>query len=143
MLDKTQKDWWKSAVAYQIYPKSFQDTNGDGIGDLPGIIHRLDYLQELGIDVIWLSPVFASPQVDNGYDISDYRAIDPMFGTLEDMRTLIREGKKRGIGIMLDLVLNHSSDQHRWFLEAKKGRIIPTMIIMCGGTACPEISPTK
>ena len=77
MLDKTQKDWWKSAVAYQIYPKSFQDTNGDGIGDLPGIIHRLDYLQELGIDVIWLSPVFASPQVDNGYDISDYRAIDP------------------------------------------------------------------
>mgnify|MGYP001852490160 CR=1 FL=1 len=125
MLDKTQKDWWKSAVAYQIYPKSFQDTNGDGIGDLPGIIHRLDYLQELGIDVIWLSPVFASPQVDNGYDISDYRAIDPMFGTLEDMRTLIREGKKRGIGIMLDLVLNHSSDQHRWFLEAKKGKDNP------------------
>ena len=125
MLDKTQKDWWKSAVAYQVYPKSFQDTNGDGIGDLPGIIRRLDYLQELGIDVIWLSPVFASPQVDNGYDISDYRAIDPMFGTLEDMRTLIREGKKRGIGIMLDLVLNHSSDQHRWFLEAKKGKDNP------------------
>ena len=125
MLDKTQKDWWKSAVAYQVYPKSFQDTNGDGIGDLPGIIRRLDYLQELGIDVIWLSPVFASPQVDNGYDISDYRAIDPMFGTLEDMQTLIREGKKRGIGIMLDLVLNHSSDQHRWFLEAKKSKENP------------------
>ena len=125
MLDKTQKDWWKSAVAYQIYPKSFQDTNGDGVGDLPGIIRRLDYLQELGIDVIWLSPVFASPQVDNGYDISDYRAIDSMFGTMEDMQTLIREGKKRGIGIMLDLVLNHSSDQHRWFLEAKKSRDNP------------------
>ena len=125
MLDKTKKDWWKSAVAYQIYPKSFQDTNGDGVGDLPGIIQRLDYLQELGIDVIWLSPVFASPQVDNGYDISDYRAIDPMFGTLEDMQTLIREGKKRGIGIMLDLVLNHSSDQHRWFLEAKKSKDNP------------------
>ena len=112
MLDKTKKDWWKSAVAYQIYPKSFQDTTGSGVGDLQGIIKRLDYLQTLGIDVIWLSPVCASPQVDNGYDISDYRAIDPMFGSLEDMRQLIREGKKRGIGIMMDLVLNHSSDQH-------------------------------
>ena len=98
MLDKTKKDWWKSAVAYQIYPKSFQDTTGSGVGDLQGIIKRLDYLQTLGIDVMWLSPVCASPQVDNGYDIADYRAIDPMFGSLEDMRQLIREGKKRGIG---------------------------------------------
>ena len=125
MLDKTKKDWWKSAVAYQIYPKSFQDTTGSGVGDLQGIIRRLDYLQELGIDLIWLSPVFASPQVDNGYDISDYRDIDPMFGTLADMRQLIAEGKKRGIGIMMDLVLNHSSDQHRWFLEAKSSRDNP------------------
>ena len=125
MLDKTQKDWWKRAVAYQIYPKSFQDTTGSGVGDLPGIVSRLDYLQTLGIDVIWLSPVFASPQVDNGYDISDYRAIDPLFGTMEDMRTLIREGKRRGIGIMLDLVLNHSSDQHPWFKRARASRDDP------------------
>ena len=125
MLDKTKKDWWKSAVAYQIYPKSFQDTTGSGVGDLQGIIKRLDYLQTLGIYVIWLSPVCASPQVDNGYDISDYRAIDPMFGDLDDMRRLIQEGKKRGIGIMMDLVLNHSSDQHRWFLQAKTSRDNP------------------
>ena len=125
MLDKTKKDWWKSAVVYQIYPRSFQDTTGSGVGDLNGIIRRLDYLAELGIDLIWLSPVFASPQVDNGYDISDYRDIDPLFGTLEDMRTLIQEGKKRGIGIMMDLVLNHSSDQHPWFLKAKADKESP------------------
>ena len=124
-LDKTKYGWWKSAVFYQIYPKSFQDTNGDGVGDLPGIISRLDYLAELGVDGIWLSPVCQSPQVDNGYDVSDYRAIDPSVGTMEDMETLIREAKKRGISIILDLVPNHSSDQHRWFLEAKKGRDNP------------------
>ena len=125
MLDKTKKDWWKSAVVYQIYPRSFQDTTGTGVGDIPGIVRRLDYLQTLGVDVIWLSPVFASPQVDNGYDISDYRDIDPLFGTLEDMRTLIREGKRRGIGIMMDLVLNHTSDQHRWFQQACQSRENP------------------
>ena len=124
-LDKTKYGWWKNAVFYQIYPKSFQDTNGDGVGDLPGIISRLDYLAELGIDGIWLSPVCQSPQVDNGYDISDYRAIDPGVGTMEDMETLIREAKNRGISIILDLVPNHSSDQHPWFLEAKKGRDNP------------------
>lgn len=125
MLDKTKKDWWKSAVFYQVYPKSFQDTNGDGIGDLPGIIQRLDYLEKLGIDGIWLSPVYASPQKDNGYDISDYRAIDPRFGTMEDMETLIAQAKQRGITIIMDLVLNHSSDQHRWFLEAKADKNSP------------------
>ena len=125
MLDKSKHGWWKSAVFYQIYPKSFQDTNGDGIGDLKGIISRLDYLENLGIDGIWMSPVCASPQVDNGYDISDYCAIDPMFGTMEDMDTLIAEAKKRGISIILDLVLNHCSDQHRWFREALKGRDNP------------------
>ena len=125
MLDKTQKNWWQSAVAYQIYPKSFQDTTGSGTGDLQGIIRRLPYLQALGVDVLWLSPVFASPQVDNGYDVSDYRAIDPMYGSLEDMRALIAAGKERGIGILLDLVLNHSSDQHRWFQEAKQSRDNP------------------
>ena len=125
LLDKSKRGWWKSAVFYQIYPKSFRDTTGSGTGDLRGIIDRLDYLEKLGIDGIWLSPVCRSPQVDNGYDISDYCAIDPMFGTMEDMEELIREGKKRGISIILDLVLNHSSDQHPWFLEAKKGKDNP------------------
>ena len=124
-LDKTKWGWWQSAVFYQIYPKSFLDTDGDGVGDLKGIISKLDYLEKLGIDGIWMSPVCASPQVDNGYDISDYCAIDPMFGTLEDMDTLIAEAKKRGISIILDLVLNHCSDQHKWFLEAKKSRDNP------------------
>ena len=113
--------WWQKAVVYQVYPRSFQDSSGDGIGDLRGIISRLDYLKTLGIDAIWLSPVYCSPQDDNGYDISDYRDIDPMFGTLEDMKQLIGEAKKRNIRIIMDLVLNHTSDEHRWFKEAKKG----------------------
>ena len=117
--------WWKRAVIYQIYPRSFQDSNGDGIGDLQGIIRRLDYLEKLGIDAIWLSPVCRSPQDDNGYDISDYQDIDPMFGSLDDMERLISEAKKRNIRIIMDLVLNHSSDEHRWFLEAKKSRENP------------------
>ena len=125
MLDKSKRGWWESAVFYQIYPKSFQDTNGDGIGDLRGVISRLDYLEYLGIDGIWMSPVCSSPQVDNGYDISDYRAIDPMFGTMEDMEELIAEAKKRGISIILDLVLNHCSNQHFWFQEALKSRDNP------------------
>ena len=125
MLDKTRHGWWKSAVFYQIYPKSFMDTNGDGVGDLKGITGKLDYLADLGIDGIWLSPVFASPQADNGYDISDYCAIDPMFGPMEDMDELIAEAKRRGISIIMDLVLNHSSDEHPWFIEAKKGRDNP------------------
>ena len=124
-LDKTKKDWWQSAVFYQIYPKSFQDTDGDGIGDIPGIIRHLDYLESLGIDGIWLSPVCQSPQVDNGYDISDYQAIYPVFGTMEDMETLIREAEKRGISIIMDLVLNHCSDQHPWFREALKSKDNP------------------
>ena len=125
MLDKTRWGWWKSAVFYQIYPKSFQDTNGDGVGDLRGIIQRLDYLARLGIDGIWLSPVCASPQVDNGYDISDYQAIWPVLGTMADMEELIEQAGKRGISIILDLVLNHTSDQHFWFREALKGRDNP------------------
>ncbi len=121
----TQNKWWKSAVIYQIYPRSFADSNGDGIGDLRGIISKLDYLERLGIDAVWLSPVCKSPQDDNGYDISDYQDIDPMFGTLEDMEELIREAGKRHIRIIMDLVLNHSSDEHRWFQEAKKSRENP------------------
>ena len=125
MIDFNKQDWWKEAVIYQIYPKSFQDSNGDGIGDLPGITSRLDYLHKLGVDALWLCPVLASPQVDNGYDVSDYRSIDPMFGSMEDMRTLIREARARGIGILMDLVLNHTSDQHRWFQQACQGRDNP------------------
>ncbi len=121
--DKTdERKWWKHAVIYQIYPRSFADSNGDGIGDLQGIIEKLDYLETLGIDAIWLSPVCKSPQDDNGYDISDYRDIDPMFGTLADMEGLIREAEKHHIRIIMDLVLNHSSDEHYWFQEAKKSR---------------------
>lgn len=114
--------WWKKAVIYQIYPKSFQDSNGDGIGDLHGIINRLDYLSKLGIDAIWLSPVYQSPGIDNGYDISDYQAIDPQYGTMDDMDNLILEAKKRNIKIIMDLVVNHTSDQHAWFVEARKNK---------------------
>lgn len=117
--------WWKKAVIYQIYPKSFQDSNGDGIGDLPGIISRLDYLQKLGIDAIWLSPIYKSPGIDNGYDIADYEAIDPQYGTMADMKKLILEAKKRNIRIIMDLVVNHTSDQHPWFIEAKKSTNSP------------------
>ena len=124
-MNNVAQPWWKSAVIYQIYPRSFMDANGDGIGDLPGVISKLDYLTDLGINAIWLSPVFRSPQDDNGYDVSDYRDIDPLFGTLADMDRLIAEAKKRGIRIILDMVLNHSSDEHRWFLEAKKSRDNP------------------
>lgn len=117
--------WWKSAVIYQIYPRSFADSNQDGIGDLQGIISKLDYLEHLGIDAIWLSPVCKSPQDDNGYDISDYQDIDPIFGTLQDMEALIAKAKAHHIRIILDLVLNHSSDEHIWFQEAKKSRENP------------------
>lgn len=125
MRETKNTKWWKDAVVYQIYPRSFQDSNGDGIGDLRGIISRLDYLQDLGINAIWLSPVCKSPQDDNGYDISDYQDIDPMFGSLDDMECLIEEAKKRDIRIIMDLVLNHSSDEHPWFIEAKKSKDNP------------------
>ena len=125
ILDKHKRDWWKSAVFYEIYPKSFQDTTGSGTGDLKGILSRLDYLEKLGIDAIWLCPVCASPQVDNGYDISDFRDIDPIYGTMADMEVLIAEAGKRGIGILVDLTLNHSSSEHFWFREALKSRDNP------------------
>ncbi|SFG51459.1 glycoside hydrolase family 13 protein [Oribacterium sp. WCC10] len=113
-----KEKWWHDKVAYQIYPKSFKDSNGDGIGDIRGIIEKLDYLQELGIDLLWLSPIYCSPLADQGYDISDYYNIDPRFGTLEDLDELIAEGKKRNIGIVMDLVVNHCSDEHEWFKKA-------------------------
>lgn len=117
--------WWKSSVVYQIYPRSFMDSNGDGMGDLNGIIARLDYLALLGIDVIWLSPVFKSPMDDNGYDISDYYDIAPEFGTLADMERLIAEARLRGINIIMDLVVNHSSDEHPWFESARQSKQSP------------------
>ena len=122
---KDNMKWWKNAVVYQIYPKSFKDSNGDGIGDLKGIISKIPYLGELGIGAIWLSPVCKSPQADNGYDISDYQDIDPMFGNVDDMEELIAEAKKYNIRIMMDLVLNHTSNKHRWFEEAKKSKDNP------------------
>ena len=114
------KKWWHDKVAYQIYPKSFFDTNGDGIGDLKGVISKLDYLKELGVDIIWLSPIYQSPFVDQGYDISDYYRIDETFGTMEDFDTLLAEAKKRNMYIVMDLVINHCSDQHQWFQKALK-----------------------
>ncbi len=118
MADHITKKWWHDKVAYQIYPKSFYDSNGDGIGDLPGIISKLDYLKDLGIDIIWLSPCYCSPLADEGYDISDYYNIDPRFGTMADMEKLLDEAKERNMYILMDLVVNHCSDEHEWFKKA-------------------------
>lgn len=115
-----EKAWWKESVVYQIYPRSFCDSNADGIGDLNGIRSRLDYLRELGINVVWMSPIYQSPNDDNGYDISDYRAIMTEFGTMEDFKALLAEAHERGIRIMMDLVVNHTSDEHPWFVESRK-----------------------
>ena len=141
MLDKKKWGWWRDAVFYQVYPKSFQDSNGDGIGDIPGIISRLDYLQQLGVDGVWLSPVYDSPQVDNGYDIADYRAIWPPMGTMEDMDRLIAEARARGISIIMDLVLNHTSDQHAWFQRALQSRDDPYHDYYIGRDGTPDAPP--
>ena len=117
--------WWKHAVIYEIYPRSYQDSNGDGIGDLPGITSRLDHLKTLGVDAVWISPMYPSPQVDFGYDISDYENVDPQYGTLHDMDHLIYEAKQRHIRVCLDMVLNHTSDKHQWFLDAASSRTNP------------------
>ena len=115
-----EKRWWKESVVYQIYPRSFCDSNGDGIGDLNGITSKLDYLKELGVDVIWLSPVYKSPNDDNGYDISDYQDIMDEFGTMEDFDRMLATAHEKGIKIMMDLVVNHTSDEHKWFIESRK-----------------------
>lgn len=120
-----QKAWWKETIVYQIYPRSFKDSNDDGIGDLNGITEKLDYLHGLGIETLWLNPIFASPNADNGYDISDYRQIMPDFGTMEDFDRLLKETHARGMRLLLDLVLNHTSDQHPWFREARTSRENP------------------
>jgi alpha-glucosidase len=119
------ENWWKNAVIYEIYPRSFQDSNGDGIGDLNGITSRLDYLQKLGVDAIWISPCYPSPQVDFGYDISDYEGIDPQYGTMADFDRLVAEAKKHNIRILMDMVMNHSSDKHPWFIESRSSRTNP------------------
>ena len=111
-----EKKWWKESVVYQIYPKSFKDSNGDGVGDIRGIIQKLEYLKELGVNVLWISPMLESPQDDNGYDISDYRRIYEEYGTMEDYEELLCEAHKRSIRILMDLVVNHTSDEHNWFI---------------------------
>ena len=123
-----EKNWWKEAVAYQVYPRSFNDSNNDGIGDLPGMVEKLDYLKDLGIDVIWLSPMYKSPNDDNGYDISDYQDIMEEFGTMEDFNHLLSETHKRGMKLILDLVVNHTSDEHPWFIESRSSKDNPKRV---------------
>ncbi len=118
-------EWWRTAVVYQVWPRSFQDSHGDGVGDLPGVLQRLDHLSDLGVDVVWLSPVFPSPQVDNGYDVSNYQDVDPLFGSLADLDALIQALHARGMRLVLDVVLNHTSDQHPWFIESRGSRESP------------------
>src|SRR5262249_39748420 len=117
--------WWKHAIIYEIYPRSFQDSNGDGVGDINGITSRLHYLKDLGVDAIWISPMYPSPQVDFGYDISNYEAIDPQYGTIADFDRLLSEARKRNIRVIMDWVPNHTSDQHPWFLESRASRENP------------------
>ncbi|MDR2464883.1 MAG: alpha-glucosidase, partial [Streptococcaceae bacterium] len=120
-----KNEWWQNAVGYQIYPKSFKDSNGDGVGDIQGIIEKLPYLVDLGIDFIWINPIYKSPNVDNGYDISDFRAINEEYGTLDDLKELLEKAHHYNIRVLMDLVVNHTSDQHPWFLESKKDRNNP------------------
>ncbi len=117
--------WWKHAVIYEVYPRSFQDTNNDGIGDIKGVEQRLSYLKSLGVDAIWITPMYPSPQVDFGYDISNYEAIDPQYGTMGDFDSLMKAAKQRGIRVIMDMVMNHTSDQHPWFLESRSSRDNP------------------
>lgn len=115
-------EWWRHAVVYQIYPQSFKDTNNDGIGDLRGVIEKLDYIKSIGVNTLWLTPVFESPLIDNGYDVSDYKKIASDFGTMQDMEKLITEAHRHGLKLIFDLVVNHSSDKHQWFQESKLSR---------------------
>src|SRR5436305_11505382 len=133
--------WWKHAVLYEIYPRSFADSNGDGTGDLNGITQHLDYLKDLGVDAIWIAPMFPSPQVDFGYDISDYQTIDPQYGTLQDFDRLEAEAKKRNIRVVLDMVLNHSSDKQKWFIESASSRNNPKADWYVCNSGVPVSSP--
>ena len=120
-----ERKWWKEAVVYQIYPRSFMDSNGDGVGDINGIISKLDYLKELGVDVVWLCPIYRSPNDDNGYDISDYQDIMEEFGTMEDFDRMLQGMHDRGIRLVMDLVVNHTSDEHPWFIESRSSKDSP------------------
>ncbi|KTT74651.1 hypothetical protein NS334_04500 [Sphingomonas endophytica] len=135
--------WWKHAVIYEIYPRSFQDTNGDGVGDLRGITARLDYLKSLGVDAIWVTPFFRSPNADFGYDVSDYTAVDPQYGTMADWDTLVAEARKRGIRVMVDLVVNHSSAEHPWFKESRSSRTNPKADWYMWRDGTPDTPPTN
>jgi len=119
--ERAPRPWWKEATVYQVYPRSFNDSDGDGIGDIPGIVEKVDYLDDLGVDAVWLSPVYQSPQADNGYDISDYRAIDDQYGDLEDWEELLAELHDQDIRLIMDLVVNHTSDEHEWFQRSRRG----------------------
>ncbi|MEJ8822588.1 alpha-amylase family glycosyl hydrolase [Variovorax humicola] len=134
-------DWWKNGIVYQVYPRSFQDSDGDGIGDLPGICRRLDYLVDLGVDAVWISPIYPSPMADFGYDISDYCAIDPRFGSLADFDVLMEQAKARGLKLILDFVPNHSSDQHPWFIESRRSRADPKRDWYLWRDPAPDGSP--
>ena len=134
--------WWAAGVLYQIYPRSFQDSNGDGIGDISGIISRLPYLRDLGVDAIWLSPIFPSPMADFGYDISNYLGVDPIFGTLDDFDTLVAAAHASNLKVILDLVPNHTSDQHPWFIESRSSRDsrrgLARRLFACTNTLCTD-----
>ena len=125
MDNKTERKWWKEAVVYQIYPRSFKDSNGDGIGDLKGLTGKLDYVKNLGVDIIWLNPIYSSPNADNGYDISNYDDIMKEFGTMADFDAMLAEMHKRGLKLVMDLVVNHCSDEHEWFKQARSSRTNP------------------
>ena len=140
-MDRGRAAWWQSAVIYQIYPRSFQDSNGDGVGDLAGILRRLDYLAWLGIDAIWLSPIYPSPMADFGYDVADFTDIDPLFGSLTDFDALVAAAHERGIKIILDYVPNHSSDRHPWFQEARRSRGRRSATGTSGATPDPMAAP--
>jgi len=119
-MTRSPRIWWKDGVVYQIYPASYKDSNGDGLGDIPGIISKMDYIKDLGVDIVWVSPMYDSPQYDMGYDISDYESVYPPYGTVADMEALIEACHIRGIRLILDLVINHTSDEHKWFTHASQ-----------------------
>lgn len=132
MANIPEQQWWRKSTVYQVYPKSFKDTTGSGTGDIKGLTRKLDYLQDMGIDIVWLQPVYVSPQNDNGYDVADYRRIDPAFGTMEDFDELMHELKKRGMHLMTDIVVNHSSTEHPYFRKPANRRTMLTAIIISG-----------